>query len=195
MMVRPFDFFGGVNYQESEAHEILNNFFDQILDFFKNQLRVNVEDYSNINELVYSQPTDSEASYFWNWMKNTGMDLINKIVLHKLSQADEFLDLLDHRIYVLEVDIDSGLKDSVYHSFAESLKAISELQEIINQSAAAKDVSKIGDGTIITEMLKSHTNPLNGFIWVDSTNSISSGVNWKNPAENQQGFCYYLDKE
>lgn len=198
MMVRPWNFFGGYNYQESEAHEILDNFFDQILTFINEQLEVNVEDYTNINELVSSQLSNREESivYFWNWLDNTGINLISNILQSKLSQSDEFLDLLDHRLYILEMDIESQIKDSVYHSIADSLKSINDFLEIINQSAAAIEDRKIGHGTVITDLVNNDLNS-NYYVWVNSKVNMDTNNTWNllNPAEIRQDFCYYLDKE
>ncbi|MEH7885634.1 hypothetical protein V7654_15145 [Bacillus sp. JJ1609] len=193
-MVHPFVFFGGKHYQENEAHEILNNFFEQILEYFTNNLGVDVKNYSNINELVNSQPEDNNADYFWSWMKNSGLDLINKVLCNKLSQSEEFLDLLDHRVFVLEMDIDSGIKGNVYHSFAESLKVISEAQETFNQTSAATQVT-ITNGTKITEVIKVTAHPSTDFIWVNAYLNENLGQSWNNPAETQRDFCYYMGEE
>lgn len=202
MMVRPWNFFDGISYQESEAHIILDNYLNQVLLFMEDHLGVNVADFNNINTLVDSQlfNKDPDVLYFWDWMDSKGIEMFRTILRSNLLQTDEFLDLLDHRLYVLELDMQSNIKDNIYHSIAESLNTISDCLDAKNQTSASKE-QKISLGTIISDynqlVLKNYYNEYvitRGNMMVDKYNT-EFYWNSRNPAETQQDFCYYLGKE
>lgn len=199
--MRSWGFFGSPRQQNSEAHEILKNYFEKIYLFIGTNIDSEIDKYFNIENLVNQHlNTSDENSYFWNWMDKHGLELINELLHANLNDEDEFLDLLDHRLYILDADIASGLNDNVFTSIADSLKYINDFVTVMNETTATVPTieATISSGTF-------RTGPLHQPMWNFGNNFIRTNLNnetfkeiWKNslnPAEIQQDFCYYLVRE
>jgi hypothetical protein len=124
--MKPLSYFGiGKTIDAGETYQLLNNFYGKILSFFEKEMDIKVNDVKSIEELAEIMiGNESSYSYFWRWVHDNGLPLIKKISESDMVDNDEFLDFIEHRLFILNCDIESGIKDSVFHSIAMSLNEL-----------------------------------------------------------------------
>ncbi|HEF5063588.1 TPA: hypothetical protein SAQ65_002578 [Bacillus cereus] len=216
-------FVKGHNDEKNEVTEAVIGMISTIFNFMRDELKTNYEYYNDLEQMVKIQldTKKDNCSYFWDWMDNHGLNLINSLVNTPFLENDEeLLDLLDYRIYILEADIESGILDNTFSSIAETLTSIVEYTKAKYEIASTKstDIIEVGWETlsnfienisyetdIFTEssedwapLYAELNNSLAQEMYTYSENTYKQDIkiqwNLENPAEFQQDFCYYFTR-
>ncbi len=165
------------------ADEKLNEFTINMFESLEHLLGLNKDEYSSIQELIDGQRgLDNEYSYFWDWFNEKGLTDLKIILSMNIPDHEAFFNLIDYREMLLELDVENGLVEGYFSTFADTVSILKE--HLISAEYAAS--------TTMEDKVKLERYFM-GYVKVPEKEKNSHlAYSYKNPAEVQQDFCYYL---
>lgn len=106
----------------NETYEKVGAYIEKAGRFICEHLHVNPRSYPSLLDMA-----EQNQGYGWEWMKERVVPFLRELSAHPIKETDEGLDLLDHRLYVLDLDVESGKLDNVLHSISDTVNQLQTL--------------------------------------------------------------------
>lgn len=137
-----------------EADRILEEILISIFNAIDELLGMRYQDYKSLNEMIDDGVEKKDQySYFWSWLKDHGIDSLDKIISLSLNDTDNTLDILEDRMFIIELDIKNGIISSFFESIASTFTVIDQLIsdelaasscDILYEELSKRSVSTVG---------------------------------------------------
>ena len=176
MMKYLYDFIDVERANKTRADKKVDSLIQLIFSSMEQILDIELYQYDSIQSLIEEKRSlNDEYSYFWDWMKETGLNKLKTVLNQSLPDHEEIHDSLDYREMILNLDIDNNIVHSYFASVADTIDVLYELTLGINEMCATEENEPDSSYDLSIEYHHSSESSQYNTQWVVSQNKSPAG--------------------